>query len=288
MNARELTRRLGGDWHGSYGLVPGPGHSAIDRSVKVLDGADGLVVHSFAGEDWRAIKETWKKAGWLDETVDRPPQQRRQPRRQRRDDDQARTECAVRMWRAADPVVSGDPVSVYLGARGIQEAVPQSIRNAQAMKYRPSGLYLPALVAAVQAGDRSITAVQRTYLCPSGIGRKAQVATPKMAFGPLGDGAVRLAAAGKILGLAEGIETALSAMQLFDVPCWAALGRRMAEVAIPFTVEQILIFADNGAQGRAAAEEAADRFTAQGRRVVLRFPPDDCGDWNDFVMAGGA
>lgn len=58
--ARDLTQRLGGDWHGSYGLVPGPGHSHRDRSVSVIDGPSGeIIVHSFAGEDWRGIKDRW-------------------------------------------------------------------------------------------------------------------------------------------------------------------------------------------------------------------------------------
>ncbi len=48
-----------------------------------------------------------------------------------------------------------------------------------------------------------------------------------MALGSIGNGAVRLGRAGKALGLAEGIETGLSAQQLFEVPVWAALGSRM-------------------------------------------------------------
>lgn len=37
MTAREITRAHGGDWYGTYGLVPGPGHSDDDRSLKVYD-----------------------------------------------------------------------------------------------------------------------------------------------------------------------------------------------------------------------------------------------------------
>ena len=65
MNARELTRLLGGDWHGSYGLCPGPNHSGADRSLKVFDGRRGLVFHSFAGEDWRHIKDALRVRGLL-------------------------------------------------------------------------------------------------------------------------------------------------------------------------------------------------------------------------------
>ena len=56
MTAREIVKALGGDWFGDYGLVPGPGHSTRDRSVRIKDDArkaDGIAVHSFAGDGWR-------------------------------------------------------------------------------------------------------------------------------------------------------------------------------------------------------------------------------------------
>ena len=44
--AETITRALGGNWHGKYGLIPGPGHSPKDRSVSVRDSntlPDGVV-----------------------------------------------------------------------------------------------------------------------------------------------------------------------------------------------------------------------------------------------------
>jgi hypothetical protein len=49
-----ISQIMGGDVAGGEALVPGPGHSAEDRSLAVkLDGAapDGFVTHSFAGDD---------------------------------------------------------------------------------------------------------------------------------------------------------------------------------------------------------------------------------------------
>lgn len=65
--ARSITKALGGDWQGTFGLVPGPGHSASDRSVSVRDDEAGrdVVVHSFAGDEWKAIKDQWRQAGLL-------------------------------------------------------------------------------------------------------------------------------------------------------------------------------------------------------------------------------
>ncbi len=78
--ARSITKALGGDWQGTYGLVPGPGHSASDRSVSVRDDDTGrdVVVHSFAGDDWKAIKDRWRRDGILADR-DRPPSEAARP-----------------------------------------------------------------------------------------------------------------------------------------------------------------------------------------------------------------
>jgi putative DNA primase/helicase len=102
----------------------------------------------------------------------------------------------------------------------------------------------------------------------------------------LGSGAVRLGAAGELLGVAEGVETGLSAMQISGVPVWCCLmAGRMHRVAIPLTVRELHIFADDDEPGRAAAERTAELHTTAGRRVVLRFPPAGCKDWNDALVA---
>ena len=56
--AQEVTRKLGGDWCGSDGLAPGPGHSK-DRSLKIAahnSDPDDVVLHSFAGDDWQPLR----------------------------------------------------------------------------------------------------------------------------------------------------------------------------------------------------------------------------------------
>jgi putative DNA primase/helicase len=105
---------------------------------------------------------------------------------------------------------------------------------------------------------------------------------PRKTTGALGRGAIRLAAATEVLGLAEGTEKALAAMQLFGVPCWSTLGAgRMHRVWIPGSVRELHIFADNDDVGRAAAEGTASQH--QHRRVIIRFPPDGFKDWDDVT-----
>lgn len=66
--AQDITRHYGGDWHGSYGSFPAPGHSKHDRGVTVKDTAGGDVVfHTFNGADWREIKDDCRRLGLLPE-----------------------------------------------------------------------------------------------------------------------------------------------------------------------------------------------------------------------------
>ena len=51
---RQIARALGGEACGGQVLVPGPGHRPSDRSLCVKFAGDRLIVHSFAGDDWRA------------------------------------------------------------------------------------------------------------------------------------------------------------------------------------------------------------------------------------------
>jgi len=187
---------------------------------------------------------------------------------------------ALEIWRASKPAF-GSPVEVYLRHRNIQIPVPPSLRYNAATKYRPCNQYLPAMIAAVQAPDRHITAIHRTYLRLDGQG-KAGVNEPKMALGPFGQGAVRLAKAGPVLGIAEGIETGLAAMQLFEIPVWCALGSRLHRVALPDVVTRVIVLADNGTAGMEAANKAVRVFFGQSRDASLCV--SDLGDFNDVLI----
>ena len=191
--------------------------------------------------------------------------------------------AALDIWRAAQPG-AGTKVGTYPRARAITLPVPPSLRFHMNLTYTQTDTGFPAVVAGVQGPDSKIVAVHRTYLLPDGRG-KAQVSKPKMALGPIGNGAVRLAKADTELGLAEGVETALSAMQIFDTPCWAVLGSRFDKVWLPDVVRRVELFADSGPAGLSAAHKAVEAFTGQGRKVTLRLPPEGFGDWNDALVA---
>ena len=120
-----------------------------------------------------------------------------------------------------------------------------------------------------------------------GSGKLAGFERPKRALGSLGCGAVRLAPAEQgRLGLAEGIESAMSAMQLFGVPCWATLGNeRFGLVAIPESVRELYLFIDNDAGGALAEERALRAYAAPNRVIHSRTPASPGFDWNDELKS---
>ena len=216
MDAQEITRALGGSWHGSYGMCLCPVHDdGRTPGLKITDDKrkdDGIDLHCFAGCDWRDVKAVLQERGLLSEfSSSRSPSNRaRRQRKTRRkpappkgvDIDEKtrhRTAQAREIWHQSQPAI-GTMVETYLRSRAIALPPPPSLRFHPDLRYGPTGAPFPAMVAGVQAPDRKITAVHRTYLRPSGTG-KAQVSDPKRARGRLGAGAVRLAKAGSVLGL---------------------------------------------------------------------------------------
>ncbi len=139
------------------------------------------------------------------------------------------------------------------------------------------------MVAAVQAPDRSITGIHRTFLTLDGT-KKAPVSQNKMMLGKCAGGAVRLAAVADKLALAEGIETALSVLQATGIPTWATLSTSgLKAVILPDEVREVIICADGDEAGEQAAQDAAQRFLREGREVRMARAPAGM-DFNDLLV----
>jgi putative DNA primase/helicase len=148
----------------------------------------------------------------------------------------------------------------------------------------------PAMLAVVITADYQIAGVHRTYLTPDG--HKADVPCVRKLMGTLPAGAaVRLADHADVLGIAEGIETALSAKILFDVPCWSALNSYgLTTWSPPPEVHDVVVFGDNDTKfgGQAAAWSLAHRLACKGIAVRVEIPPTAGDDWNDVLRKRGA
>ena len=140
------------------------------------------------------------------------------------------------------------------------------------------------MVALVTRGvDDAPLAIHRTFLARDGLG-KAPVDPQKMMLGPCRGGAVRLAPAGDMLMVGEGIETCLAAMQATGHPAWAALSTSgLLALDLPPDVRDVIVLADGDDAGKAAARGAALRWKREERRVRIAHPPNGM-DFNDMLL----
>jgi putative DNA primase/helicase len=209
------------------------------------------------------------------------------PRRER--SDREKSDAINSLWRRSNPVEANDPVGRYLTRRVGLASFPSCLRTASNVRYQsdpPS--FHPAMVAMVTGPDGVPSILHRTYLTTDG--HKASVDAPRrMMPGTMAKGAaIRLAPAGDALGIAEGIETALSASALFGVPCWAAVNAGMlAAWQPPPEAKRIIIFGDSDPSfaGQAAAYALARRLGSHELAVEVRFPTEVGADWNDVHQA---
>lgn len=104
---------------------------------------------------------------------------------------------------------------------------------------------------------------------------------------PIAGGAVRLFGYANKLGIAEGIETAMAATQLFDIPTWAALNsHNLASFLVPDNVTELHVYGDNDETftGQKAAYELAWRAARSGLDVYVHIPTTSNSDWNDVLL----
>ena len=269
--AREIVDNLGGVWRRNRGMCRCPAHDDRTPSLSVSLGRRAILFHCFAGCDTRDVLAALRRRKLHDaEPLTMPHPKAAADHRA----------LALRLWKASQPI-AGSPAAEYLAARGLPPPYPRCLR------YNPRTIvgagerrrFFPAMIAAVE-NDLGVVAVQRTCLDLADILHKP-LPKPKIALGLLGDAAIRLAPAGEELGLAEGIEDALSAMAWFGTPTWALGGvERLGLVAIPERVKRIIVYGDRGAAAAAMLKKARPHLTANGREVVLRLP-ERHADWND-------
>ena len=204
--------------------------------------------------------------------------------------EEQRTQALRRAWVDSRAVAPGDLVDSYLRSRGLGEVIyPKSLRFAPTMRDGAGGVR-PAMLALVGVWGAKPVSLHRTFLKPDGTGKAEMDAPRKMMPGDLPDGVcVQLSdwhGHGPI-GIAEGIETAMSASALFDIPVWAAINTTMlAKWLPPEGAEDVAIFADNDALfgGQAAAYRLAHRLAVKGKTVTVHLPPTAGDDWNDIWL----
>lgn len=186
------------------------------------------------------------------------------------------------LWeRARRPADSG-PVQAYLNARLGRPWRSNAIREVLDCWEAGSQTRMPAMVAAVTEPDGSIVNCHLTYLTPDG-----QKVTRRVMPGSLPEGCcIRLWEPREgVLGVAEGIETAMAAAARFKVPTVAAINaNRLAAWEPPAGVREVYVFGDNDESytGQAAAYNLARKLVLKHALIAhVTIPPETGTDWAD-------
>ena len=280
--AKKLVLQLHGKWYGTQGICRCPAHDDRNPSLSVTIGIRAVLFHCFAGcTNDEVIAALARNRIQLAELFTCPASAPLPNIPQALSPDGN----ALRLWREAGPL-KGSPAYRYLCQRSIT-TTSSELRFHPRTPFGPKGSvrFLPAMIAAVRS-EVGIIAIHRTYI-EQATALVVPLESPKRALGRLGTGAVRLGwpIDGR-LGLAEGVENALSAAQLFGVPCWATLGSaRFGTVAIPANVRELNLFLDPDHSGHLAESKAREVHRRPNRVIISHIPKIDGQDWNDVLCS---
>jgi hypothetical protein len=284
MDLNQIARLLGGTVDGRWINIPGPGHRSKDRSLGVLfdrSAPDGFRIKSHAddptAECRRYVKYLLARAECRIHEIE-PPRQNTNP------EVVGRVERALALWANASPAEES-LVERYLDSRAC--APTSVVKSADMLRFHPFCPFGPERIPAMLALLRHVitdqpTGIHRTALAHGGQGKRNLSGGSKRMWGRSAQAAVKLQPHNGVLGIAEGIETALSAGELFDVPVWALLsaGGIQSCPVIP-DVRQLIIFADHDETGLSAAHHCARRYSGSGVEAAIRHPPTPKADFND-------
>jgi putative DNA primase/helicase len=277
--ARRITRDLGGTWHGSSGSACCPAHFDRKPSLSISPGRRTVLLHCFAGCEFTDVIRAVRQRLCL------PGRQLPTDVREHEFAPRDFSPLARRLWSEARDI-AGTLAERYLEGRGL--APPWTDLRFHPRTPIGAGAYAsfrPSLIAAIR--DRTgLIAVHRIVLDPRTAKKACELENPKLTLGRPMRGAVRLSKATRTLGLAEGVETAMSAARRLGIPVWAVVGsERFPLVDIPFDVNRLVLLPDRGAAGDRAADLAEIAHGKPDRTIERLPPPGNFNDWNDADQA---
>ena len=202
---------------------------------------------------------------------------------------------------AAIHTLRGSQVEFYLKSRGILELPQMSVKHSASEFDKAYKRSFNCMYAIATDEAMNIVYTHKTYLEN---GKKAEVNVNKKmetvnkynlpcdACGNehAANVAVRMFEHGDTLGISEGIESALSAKQLFGFPVWSVLNTSiMKAFTAPKGVKRLIIYADNdiNGAGMAAAMVCAHKNILANndvKKVIVRMPSKRDSDFNDMLL----
>lgn len=218
----------------------------------------------------------------------------------------------VRIWEEECLPMSSElasPIRSYFQHRGILFRW-DAIEESDCVRFHPSLPFygadgnevgkFPAIVCAIRTKEGKMITLHRIYLTPNG--KKARVTEPKKMMPVPEDftvtgSAIQLGVPSEgILGVAEGLETALSAYCATQIPVWATVNATLMEsFEPPKGVHTVLVWADKDKSltGEKSANVLKSRLERMGIQVFILVPkmpiPSRAKgvDWNDVLVSQG-
>jgi hypothetical protein len=197
---------------------------------------------------------------------------------------------AMALWRSTQPITSADTAGKYLLNRCC--ALPplhSHLRWHPSLKH-PSGYQGAALVALLtHAVTTKPMSLHRTWVQANG--KKADLDPPRLLLGghTKAGTVCRLWPDDEVtmgLGIAEGIETALSLAHGYT-PVWAAIDAgNLSQLPYLHGIENLLIARDRDPAGERAATACAARWDPAGATVLIT--QQATNDLNDFAQGSAA
>jgi hypothetical protein len=278
-----------------------PAHADRTPSLSIGEGTKvPILLHCHAGCDPRDVLAELRARGLLDDGRDGNSTSGTNSPKRSRGSDSPPSSKPVDTERLQRDLDQGKPVHEcplarrYYAARGIDIVqlpwlTPLVFR--ESFRNWITNSYHPAILAPV-VGIRSnkLQALQITFLRPDA-SAKADIHPPRLYSGPKKGGCVKLWPDEEVvqgLAIAEGIETALSAI-VSSWPTWACLDAgNLGEFPVLNGIDALTIFADHdeSGTGQNAARRTYDRWRAAGKDAAIILPSNIGADWNDAVCAG--
>jgi hypothetical protein len=291
---RAWAAALGGEVSGRGVTCPGPGHSAIDRSLSVTPSAtspSGFLVNSFAGDDPIDCLDYVRERLGLPPFRPGPPQKPAPSARHGAaghkgsgEPAKAATQsldnykCAMAVWGdSRDP--RGSLVEAYLRLRRLE--LPREAAF-EAIRFHPDCWFererFPAMVCLVRnVVTNEPQGVHRTALALDGTAIKRNGKTFRMSLGPTSGGAIKLDPDDDVtqaLCIGEGVETCLSGRQIGYRPVWAVGLAGITKFPVLPGIDGLTIFGerDEKEQNEKEIQKCAGRWLEAGIETLTVWP----------------
>ncbi len=184
----------------------------------------------------------------------------------------------IKWFKESTPITEGDPVWRYLESRcGNPVSVAPYLRFHPALFHSQSRTKLPAMLAPMSYDPTlgRYLGMHRTWL-------NKDIEIRKKTCGSVGN--IQLSEVEYMMGIAEGIETAICASKLFEIPVWSACNATTLENwEPPEGCQHVVIFGDNDASftGQDVAYSLARRLRLKGYDIEVEIPYKTGQDWCD-------